>query len=72
MVTVGILVFLRNGRRFLMSYWGWTGVDIQWGRVPSGQTRVEWVMMKGWRGDEWNEWVRVRVRTISTLQSAGP
>ena len=25
MVTVGILVFLRNGRRFLMSYWGWTG-----------------------------------------------
>jgi hypothetical protein len=30
------------------------------------------VMMIGWRGDEWNEWVRVRVRTISTLQSAGP
>ena len=42
MVTVGILVFLRNGRRFLMSY---CEVDIRWGRVPSGQTRVEWVMM---------------------------
>ena len=30
MVTVGILVFLRNGRRFLMSYWGWTGEGAEW------------------------------------------
>ena len=44
MVTVGIRVFLRNGRRFLMSYCGWVSEREEWAG------RVRRLVGGGWKG----------------------